>query len=309
MKFLSKNRWTRAWGLAWLTLCASYAQADHDLNHIFTRGVYAPPTQTAPIRQLNPEHIRVLQWNVHMFQNFKSLRGIILDRIKASDLLLVQEARHTDSSWRDRADHFLSLGAWHLAFAPYAMDNGKLDSLSLFWPFPEKLEGGFIQLDSHGDGIGTFSTVFPQSLQVKMSNNGDNIFLTYMPVLATLYRLEGRSEPLMVVHIHNLSSTGHGRQRELLDQAEALMAAHHGPLIFAGDFNSWTDNKLRNIERLANRQGLTKIQFDSPYQTIFGPRQLDHAFVRHMKLKSVEVLTETRSYSDHPGVFYELEAL
>ena len=287
------------------------------LDQALVEGIYAPPAQAGAARSLRPASIKVLQWNVHMYETAAEERWTCasaqlddLDLCIAladSDLALIQEARHA-GAWRDRSDAVLGLHEKHLAFAPYAVDVSGRSQENYFVPLREKLERGLIVRDSSRTGSATFSSVPPLSAAVKLSQNADNFWPYYMPVIATTYALAGRAERLLVVHIHNLAGVGSDRQLELLDEAERLIAAHSGPVIFGGDFNSATREKMENLSRLARRQGLAEIPYHSPFPSPFGDRQLDHTYTRGLYLVagSVRVFENSNRLSDHRAVVFEL---
>jgi endonuclease/exonuclease/phosphatase (EEP) superfamily protein YafD len=60
---------------------------------------------------------------------------------------------------------------------------------------------------------------------------------------------------------------------------EAL-ARHDGPIVFAGDLNTWTAGRDEAVRETAAALGLTEIRFDEDKRRLFLGKQLDHVFVR-----------------------------
>lgn len=286
------------------------------IDPAFVHGIYSPPIFSGSERSLDPLAIRIVQWNVHMYDTAKGARwncsvakgedSELCLAFSVSDIALIEEATYAND-WRDRSDAVLGLQDKHLAFAPYAVD-GNPNNREYYTPLDRKLERGLLVRDPEHNGSATFSRVPPLSSTVKLSQNSDNFWPFYMPVLATTYALKGRAERLLVVHMHNLAGVGSDRQLELLDEAEKLIAAHTGPVVFAGDFNSATTEKMQNLYWLAERQGLAEVRYNSPFPTPFGNRQLDHTFVRGLLLvdKSTRVFGNSNRLSDHFAIAYEL---
>ena len=60
--------------------------------------------------------------------------------------------------------------------------------------------------------------------------------------LITQFRLEGRDTTLAVANLHSINfAPGTGEYRAQLDAIADALAAHRGPIVFAGDFNVWND--------------------------------------------------------------------
>lgn len=287
----------------------------------FYTGVYEAPSAPRLNSGLYPHSILVTQWNVYAFNNMKynnwSCNQAVGDQagfcavLKSSDLILLQENRSETALARVAGDAILNLHTMHLSFAPFAVNKDQRNRDLLFMSFDEKAEKGLIDREAANYGSATFSVVAPQTTVVRMTENPDPIYELYMPLIATTYDLRGRSDRLLVIHFHNASMVDSVTQQDLLNKAEVLIAAHQGPVLFAGDFNTWTAAKLNNVYQLANRQGMSKIYFNSPYETPLGQQQMDHAFIRGLALHK-ESLMGHRSMtglSDHMAVSYRLSVL
>lgn len=291
-------------------------------DQAFYSGVYEPPTFDAVTSSaLNPNTIRVTQWNVYAFNKMKydnwscAQANVAQEKfcrtLQASDIVLLQENRSEHPSARASADAYLGMNNRHLSFAPYAVNKDQRNRDLIFMSFDEKAEKGLIERESSNYGSATFSSVEPMSTTVRMTENPDQIYELYMPLIATTYPLQGGSDRLLVVHFHNASIVGSVTQLDLLNKAERLIEAHRGPVLFAGDFNTWTTDKLNNVYALAQRQEMSKIYFDSPYETPLGQRQVDHAFIRGLGLHkdSLQGHRSVTGLSDHMAVSYELGVL
>jgi len=86
-------------------------------------------------------------------------------------------------------------------------------------------------------------------------------------------------------------------------QLEALadaLAGHRGPIIFAGDFNTWNDARDRVVAGIAARLGLTELKLSVDQRALFFGRRLDHIFIRG--LQSIDVSAIPVDSSDHNPV-------
>jgi endonuclease/exonuclease/phosphatase (EEP) superfamily protein YafD len=117
----------------------------------------------------------------------------------------------------------------------------------------------------------------------------------------TWFELAGRSDTLAVVNVHaiNFSLLLGSYRAQLMALAEALKD-HHGPIIYAGDLNTWTQARDDVMRDVAAKLGLTEITFKQDRRTIFMGKQLDHIFVRGLELVDSEA-TPVES-SDHNPV-------
>lgn len=104
---------------------------------------------------------------------------------------------------------------------------------------------------------------------------------------------------LAVVNIHAVNFT-YGTEeyhRQLNTLVEALLN-HKGPVIVAGDFNSWSEARLKVMSQALQRVGLKEVSYDidNRKQFITG-LPLDHVFYRGLELIKAEA--PISSASDH----------
>ncbi len=95
-----------------------------------------------------------------------------------------------------------------------------------------------------------------------------------------------------------------------LQELESALFAHQGPLIFSGDFNTWSRSRAAFLELVATRLGLTPVAF-APNESkkikrfLLSP-PLDYIFYRGLSEKkaSAKVLDQIFS-SDHKPMLAE----
>jgi endonuclease/exonuclease/phosphatase (EEP) superfamily protein YafD len=111
----------------------------------------------------------------------------------------------------------------------------------------------------------------------------------------------GSTETLAIVNIHSinfeLSPDVYRAQLEALTDA---LAEHRGPIIFAGDFNTWNDARDRVVAETAARLGLIEPSLPVDRRALFFGRHLDHIFIRGLELVDITAIPVTSS--DHNPV-------
>jgi endonuclease/exonuclease/phosphatase (EEP) superfamily protein YafD len=114
-------------------------------------------------------------------------------------------------------------------------------------------------------GLTTLSRV--PSIQIQSLPTKYREFFITAPKLSllTLYPLPGGKQ-LLVVNVHLLVFERFGtlKLRSQIAEIEQLLQSHTGPIIMAGDFNTWSQKRLRVVENLARDFNLTEVQ-DFPH--------------------------------------------
>jgi endonuclease/exonuclease/phosphatase (EEP) superfamily protein YafD len=132
--------------------------------------------------------------------------------------------------------------------------------------------------------------------------------------LSALFPLRGSSEVLLAVSVHGTNL--HPDQRAFdrhMDQIFGRVALHAGPVVVAGDFNTWSESRTDYLFERAAALGLQSVLDREPAAESAGDGRLtwcgnylDHAFIRGVLLRSgARVLRDVRS-SDHPPLSLEI---
>jgi endonuclease/exonuclease/phosphatase (EEP) superfamily protein YafD len=117
-------------------------------------------------------------------------------------------------------------------------------------------------------------------------------------VLASYYPIEGSSEQLLVVNIHAVNFTfGVEPLNAQFQAAASLIASHTGPVILAGDFNTWSDARMEVLTAVAEAGQLQSIRFDGQQPAAHLGRTVDHIYYRGLTVVGSEVMLV--SSSDH----------
>lgn len=116
--------------------------------------------------------------------------------------------------------------------------------------------------------------------------------------LYALYRLS-QGKTLAVVNLHAINFTyGTNEYSQQLQSLKAALSKHEGPLIVAGDFNSWSEERIQAMKQSLSELGVREAQFEPDKRRRFvNGLPLDHLFYRGLTLLTAEA-PETDA-SDH----------
>jgi endonuclease/exonuclease/phosphatase (EEP) superfamily protein YafD len=236
-------------------------------------GEPAAPPAGAAVAPLPGPTLRVLSWNLH--KNDDPGWDADLARFAGeSDLLLVQEAALTTGLQQV------------LAAAGY-----------------EWLLAGSFALDGQETGVLNAARVRPASACVQRYVEP----LLQLPKAAVIarYRIEGTAATLAVANVHSINFVlGLSGYREQLEAIARELAGHQGPVIVAGDFNTWSTARQAVVDDVMRQMGLAAVPLSTDTRTRFLGRQFDHIFVRGLAVVHAEA-PQVRS-SDHNPVLATL---
>ena len=224
--------------------------------------------------QLLSNPIRLLSWNVQKAQS-SGLKPLLQTLSTQQDLILIQEAVLSE-------DLLAGFKSHHWDFAPgYQTASGPSGVLT----------ASRIKAREHCQ----FSALEPWLRTPKAA-------------AISRFDLLDSDEQMLVVNMHSINfSFGIEDFSRQLQQVADYIDAHSGPIIFAGDFNTWSERRLLLLQAMAAQHSLQALDFPQDDRTRFFGQALDHIFIRGLKARSSEILkTDT---SDHNILLVELERL
>ena len=123
-------------------------------------------------------------------------------------------------------------------------------------------------------------------------------------ILASLYPIADSRFPLLVINVHGVNfEIGMGAYRRQMSQAFALAKSYPGPVILAGDFNSWGEKRAYYIDSLAQASGLQQVIPTPDVRVKVLSEPLDHLFYRGLVLHQSD--SRKTSASDHNPLWAE----
>lgn len=149
-------------------------------------------------------------------------------------------------------------------------------------------------------GVKTGSKVAATGTRFYKSPDVEPVTKTPKMILETTYPIAGKAQPLMVLNVHAINFVSAAKFRRQMDQVIDAIKAHSGPMIVAGDFNTWS--KLRKdvlLGIIADHQ-LEEVTTGARPRIRHLNRTLDHVFYRGLTLISATTLKHIKSSDHHP---------
>lgn len=217
-------------------------------------------------------------WNIHKQKN-NGWQNVLKQLTERTDLLLLQEVSASvdfKSLVKEQAENWIMAKAFLFSGDPVGvmnLSNGyPLSSCSFRYKEP------IIQ--------------YPKSL------------------LVSYYPLSDDSE-LLVLNIHSINfAVGLDEYRAQLNVVTEAMKIHSGPIILAGDLNTWSDKRGEYISSLVARAGLKEAVPDVDSRTRFFGKTPDHIFYRGLELVNAEsIVTDSSDHNPLKAYFRLIKAI
>ncbi len=106
---------------------------------------------------------------------------------------------------------------------------------------------------------------------------------------------------ILVVNLHGVNfDLGLRRYQAQIRQVFNDIESHQGPVLFAGDFNTWRKERLHTIQHLAIEHGLHEVRYEIDVRKRVLGLPLDHLYYRDLNLIEANSLPTTAS--DHTPI-------
>lgn len=157
-------------------------------------------------------------------------------------------------------------------------------------------------------GVKTGSTVAAQKHFFSASQYSEPITKTKKMLLATDYPLHTLEQSLLVVNSHIINFVSFEKFRAHLDQVFQTLETHQGPILLAGDFNTWNARRLKYFNQLARSFSLEKVEMMRQPRLNHLFHHLDHIYCKGLKVVDTQVHTDIHS-SDHYPISLSLRTI
>lgn len=219
-----------------------------------------------PDRSLVSGDFSILSWNIHKGSKAGFHRDL-KDLSQNVDLLLLQEAALSEEleNWLG-----LDFNKWLLAVA----------------------------FEKQGTKIGIMAASKASSLSYCAFQEPEPLFVIPKMILISTYSLSGSDRRLLVVNAHmvNFTVTSEVVRKQLAEVTE-IIKRHDGPVIVAGDFNTWNSDRESVVNGAMSKLKLQPVTFNPDNRSIFMNRTVDGIFYRELEvIGSYSHLVES---SDH----------
>ena len=212
----------------------------------------------------------VLVWNVHKENQetvFKEALKALLHQFP-SDFLLFQEVKHPKAA------------AYSLDTYSYALASNIETSLNIF-------------------GVTTAAKVKFNAINCSISSNRELVGMaTHKSLLITEHSFKNGSS-IYIINLHAINFVSLKSFTLELAKIKQILQTYSGPMIIGGDFNNWSERRVKVLENFQKELHLKKATIEQPHyiKTIFS-KPLDHIFYRGIRLIKAEAIN-TKKVSDH----------
>ena len=232
------------------------------------------PDSTAAAAPLDPRSIRVVTWNVHK-EGDRGWQKDLTTLIAGNDIVLLQET----------------------TLAPEMLD--ALHEANLRWI----MASSFAYL---GVDIGVLTASHAPPVASCTQRVLEPLIRLPKSAIISWFAVDGRAQRLAVANVHaiNFSLSLDGYREQFMALADTL-ATHEGPIILAGDLNTWSAARSEVVEEVARRLALSEVKLAEDKRSLFFGNQLDHILVRGLRVVSSAAIAVDSS--DHNPVTATLE--
>jgi len=215
---------------------------------------------------LDPEAIRILLWNIH---------------------------KESDAGWQEDLARFAKFD-----------DALLLQEVTLLAPLQDVLyvaghrwimASSFIYEDND-IGVLTATRVLPvanctQRVVEPLIRIPKSTVISWLPLGKTTQTLA-----IANVHAINFTLTLDAYRAQFAALVDVL-AEHAGPVVLAGDFNTWSAQRFEVVREVAKHLGLVEVTFADDRRALFLGQKVDHVFVRGLEVVASSATPVTSS--DH----------
>lgn len=224
--------------------------------------------------------IKALIWNIKKAE-LKNWKSEFIKFGTGKDLFLVQEAYETDI--------FNS-------------------TINIFDGFEWNLGASFLYKKYANAATGTLvgSQVEASEVFVKHSPDVEPIVGTPKSSTFVKYPIADKNIDLLVISVHGINFETTGAFKRQMMQIEKEIDKHFGPVLLAGDFNTWNASRTTFLNSMAAKLGLIEANYkNGDARMSFRGHFLDHVFTRGAFVNSAEVVVDSVG-SDHKPFLLEL---
>jgi endonuclease/exonuclease/phosphatase (EEP) superfamily protein YafD len=127
-------------------------------------------------------------------------------------------------------------------------------------------------------------------------------------VVVTRVPFAGSSTSLLVANVHALNFTlGTEDLRAQLDAVAAILDRYEGPVIFAGDFNTWSTARRRAVDAIVRRLGLRAVSFAADERSRFFGEPVDWMYYRGLIAGAARAVPVESSDHNPVSVVFRLD--
>jgi endonuclease/exonuclease/phosphatase (EEP) superfamily protein YafD len=126
-------------------------------------------------------------------------------------------------------------------------------------------------------------------------------------LLATVYPLSAVEPSLLVVNSHIINFVSFEKYKAHLNQVFQTLEHHAGPILLAGDFNTWNGKRLKYFSDRARAFALEEVPMKRQPKLSHLLQHLDHIYCRGLEVVDAKVHTDIHT-SDHYPISLSLRS-
>lgn len=133
-------------------------------------------------------------------------------------------------------------------------------------------------------------------------------YATHKVTLITKHNMSKNTQ-MMIVNLHAINFVKNSDFYNELNSIKAVIRLHKGPIIVAGDFNTWNVKRVNYLKEFTHDLSLIEVGFsdDKHVKKVFS-NSLDYIFYRELKLTDSKVI-DTKKISDHNPIIASFELI
>jgi endonuclease/exonuclease/phosphatase (EEP) superfamily protein YafD len=166
----------------------------------------------------------------------------------------------------------------------------------------------FLVKNDNNTATGTMigSESLPSRAISRHSPDVEPVVLTPKALTMVKYPLAKRNDELLVISVHAINFQTTEAFKRHMDLSLEEIRKHSGPVLFAGDFNTWNKARMSHLLKSIKKLGLKEVKFKNDHlkMKVFD-MPLDHSFIRGLKVKDAEVVYSDGS--DHRPLLMEFD--
>ena len=177
-------------------------------------------------------------------------------------------------------------------------------------------------------GVKTGAVAAPLEARCRVSPHAEPLVRTPKMLLATRYALApgpreaaaaggamgaaggdpvaGGSPSLLVLNMHAINFVSVAKYLDHLEHLVEALGGHEGPVLLAGDFNTWSVRRRASFFSVAGEARLLEAEMERGARLGHLNSHLDHVFYRGLRLRSIASLERVAS-SDHAPIVATFE--
>lgn len=135
-------------------------------------------------------------------------------------------------------------------------------------------------------GVLTRSKVKTENVVALHPFGREPVINTPKATMLTWYKTINEGETLLVANIHAINFVLIDIFSAHIRELYQILKKHNGPMIFAGDFNTWAPNRMIFLYRMMKELKLKAVKWTPDHRKRFAGSPLDHVFYRDLKVIS-----------------------